>query len=327
MATTELETTIGVYLIGTFLGTMLYGFVLHQAYRYARLFPTDSFFIRLLVTFVIYYYLVSNYFNPGALTQGVWSLNYVTIVIGVNMFLSQLFFVRRVYLMGSMYCFVAAFAMFFFIVEIGLSAAVVWKSATIEDFGEFNLVNDYIAGTFGASVIGDTLLTGSLMGVLYRSRSNKFNSSPPEPILNTVVTYVVNTGLLHDVLNVVSLCLAVARPSTLSDGLVSIVNTKLYAITLLTVLNSRHLVVSRGLKVYDGGEHFGMNILARADHLAAKERWNVPQVPDSSPAVININVTTEMEGASGSGRGKGLDLERGERGSNSSTLKHYDEML
>lgn len=60
----------GTYLIGTFFGLMygtlsihvcaldtdrhtplrLYGFSLHQVYRYARLFPSDTLFIRLLVS-------------------------------------------------------------------------------------------------------------------------------------------------------------------------------------------------------------------------------------------------------------------------------------
>lgn len=42
-------------------------------------------------------------------------------------------------------------------------------------------------------------------------------------------------------------------------------------------LNSRKLFVCRGMEILDG-KSFGRGIIARVDHLAAAERWNVPQV-------------------------------------------------
>ncbi len=51
--------------------------------------------------------------------------------------------------------------------------------------------------------------------------------------------------------------------------------------TLLTLVprpNSRKLQFSQGIKIFGGGEHFGMNTLARARRQAVKERWNVPEV-------------------------------------------------
>ena len=82
-------------------------------------------------------------------------------------------------------------------------------------------------------------------------------------------------------------------------------------------LNSRELTVSHGVKVFDG--NFGMNAIARTNHIATQERWNVPQVyvplpysfipmsyygprldryqvPDSdAPPISNIKVTTEQD--------------------------------
>lgn len=40
----------------------------------------------------------------------------------------------------------------------------------------------------------------------------------------------------------------------------------------------RTLSFTDGVQVYDRGEQYGRNIIARADNLATKERWNVPQV-------------------------------------------------
>ena len=89
-------------------------------------------------------------------------------------------------------------------------------------------------------------------------------------------------------------------------------------------LNSRKLLVSRGVDVFDAGT-FGSGIITRANRIAAVERWNVPQVclsarylrlshlltrtiadtlnlelvqaaDDVPPAMIDIKVTTEIEG-------------------------------
>ena len=43
-------------------------------------------------------------------------------------------------------------------------------------------------------------------------------------------------------------------------------------------LNTRRLLVSQGIKIFDGEGCFGMNIIARAKTVATKEQWNVPQV-------------------------------------------------
>ncbi|RDX44018.1 hypothetical protein OH76DRAFT_1122946 [Lentinus brumalis] len=303
----SLANTYGAYLIGTFFGTGLYGFFVHQVYRYARLFPTDTLFIRLLILTVMiletihmvftmhtcYYYTISNYFNPAVLNRGIWSLNVIPILVGVNMFISQLFFARRVYLIGKHYRFVVAISMLFFVVEIAFSVAAVGEVIAISTFDSISKVNHLLAGTFGAAIVGDTLLTGSLMWVLSRNRS--VETRQIEPFIETLNVYIINTGLLHDVLNTVSFIAVLALPHGLIHGSVSIIATRLYGNTLMAVLNSRKLNVSRGIEVLDG--EVSMNIFSRATRLAAQERWNVPQVPDSSaPSVINIQVTTEMGG-------------------------------
>ncbi|KAI0709788.1 hypothetical protein C8Q76DRAFT_739878 [Earliella scabrosa] len=304
-----LRLTYGAYLLGTFVGTLLYGFALHQSYRYARLFPTDSLFLRVLVIGVMametvhtaftmhtcYYFLVENYANPFAMLQGVWSVNCISIIAGLIMLLSQVFFVRRVFLMGDHYRMISVVAIAFFVAEIGVAAALVHTIFTVSSFAQTDQVNHLLAAMFAAAAAGDALLTTSLLRMLYKSRNQAF-SSASEPLGTMVITYVVNTGMLHNVMNIATLCLALAQPDTLLAPTLSIVITKVYANTLLAVLNSRKLLVSREIKVFEGGEHFGMNILARAETMATKERWNVPQVPDTAPAMMRINVTTEMEG-------------------------------
>ncbi|KAI0788130.1 hypothetical protein C8Q74DRAFT_659081 [Fomes fomentarius] len=295
----------GTYLVGTFFGLMLYGFSLHQVYKYARLFPSDTLFIRLLVMSVMaietihaaftmhtcYHYLTAKYNNPAILNQGVWSLNFIPLIIAINMVISQLFFARRVYLMGKAYRIIVSITMLWFILEIGFSIAAVAKVIAIPTFDAVSKVNHLLAATFGAAFIGDALLTGSLIVVLRKSRSMELKQT--ESVLNRFNLYAINTGLLHAILNIVIFIIVLALPQDIIHGSISIITTRLYGNTLLAVLNSRKFnVITHGIEANE--DDVGMNIFARATRIAMQERWNVPQVPLPSPSAINIRVTKEM---------------------------------
>ncbi|KAH9933643.1 uncharacterized protein BXZ73DRAFT_101027 [Epithele typhae] len=244
-----------------------------------------------------YYYLVSHYFQPEVLQIGVWSLNATPLIVGVNMIFSQLFFARRVYLMGKQYRYIVAIAVIFFGVELAFSIAALVSVIKISSFGELDQVNHLLAVTFGAGALGDTLLSGSLITVLYLSRKKGSGRRTEMGVFETILVYVVNTGLLHDCLNILSLAVVLAYPNYLIHASISIVTTRVYANTLLAVLNSRKLLYNRGVEFFEDSGGRGMtNIIARANRLAEQERWNVPQVPDDAPSVINIKVTTEMGG-------------------------------
>ncbi|KAI0788109.1 hypothetical protein C8Q74DRAFT_1255765 [Fomes fomentarius] len=211
------------------------------------------------------------------------------------MLVSQLFFVRRVYLMGRMFRVIAVLATLFFLAENGIALGALLKGLSLTSFSQFVVINQIIAVTFVLAAVGDTLLAISLFVVIARNcEVSSTSTSDEKPAANAFITYVINTGMLHDILNVLSLVLAVGFPTTFWSQAVNHITTKVYAITLLTVLNTRKLSFTDGVQVVDRGEQYGRNIIARADNLATKERWNVPQVPEA-PAVINISVATEME--------------------------------
>ncbi|KAI0749997.1 hypothetical protein C8Q80DRAFT_662345 [Daedaleopsis nitida] len=82
----SLQNTFGAFLICTFLGFLIYGITSHQAYRYFRLYPSDRKTLKIFVLFLglldtvhtitnahaCYHYLITNYFNPCKLAEGVW---------------------------------------------------------------------------------------------------------------------------------------------------------------------------------------------------------------------------------------------------------------
>ncbi|RDX42352.1 hypothetical protein OH76DRAFT_1488722 [Lentinus brumalis] len=321
----SLDDTFGAVLLTTFFGLILYGLGLHQTYRYARLYPEDLWFLKLLVVLIgileslhsamnmhtCYHYLVSNYFNPFILPKrGVWSLSFLPVCSSAIMIVSQIFFARRVYLIGPKYRYVVALAVFCLAGELAFGVAAAVEANTVTGFDQFYgltariLALWLISACFGMAAAADALLTGALIIVLRKSRTG-FNGT--DSLIDTLIIYTINTGLLIGISNCLSLILAASQPKNLVYVGFSIITAKLYGNCFLAVLNSRKRLATRGMDIFDTNS-IKMNAIANAARLQELEQWNVPQIDEpESPAVINIHVTTETIG-----EGLELDSERNE---------------
>ncbi|KAI0363657.1 hypothetical protein BV20DRAFT_96836 [Pilatotrama ljubarskyi] len=302
----SLDDTYGAYLLGTFMSLILYGVSIHQCYRYRRLYPTDTLYIRSLVgilmlletlqmtllMFTCYYYLVSNYFNVAVFNNGVWSLKIAPGLIGLITLTAQIFFARRAWLLGSKYRVAVSIAIFCLLLHVGFAIGMAVISFQLHTLDRIGPSNRWLFGAalFPAS-LADVLLAGVIILALRRSHQSYKHV---DTWFDAFVLYVVNTGLLTGIFNIIPSILVAINPKNFIWASFSFVAARLYANTLLSVLNSRKLLVSRGLEVF-GADPLRRNIIARANHLAAVEQWNTPQIPDSTPAVISIKVTAETE--------------------------------
>ncbi|KAL1949739.1 hypothetical protein VTO73DRAFT_8620 [Trametes versicolor] len=279
-ASSVLENTFGAYLLGTCLSIVLYGVSLHQFFRYVRMYPSDTIFIRTLVIAVMlletvqvpmlmhtcYWALVTNFFDPAALTEGIWSIQ-----ISPTM------------------------SWFFLLTFLGMAIAVTVLSTQQRDLTQFgpNTIWLFSAAMWFAAA-ADMLLSGSIIIALRSSRKTAYGPRGVQGRTDRFMLYVVNTGLMTGIINVIPSILATVDPKTFIWAASSYVGTRLYANTLFAVLNSRNLMASRGIEIF-GPATLERNIIARANHVATAERWGAPQLPVSGPAKINIRVTAEME--------------------------------
>ncbi|KAI0706323.1 hypothetical protein C8Q76DRAFT_749192 [Earliella scabrosa] len=87
------------------------------------------------------------------------------------------------------------------------------------------------------AVTADILLTIVLIHVL---RQNRTGVKRTDSMLDVMIMYSMNTGLLTGVFNLLSLLFAFIRPADLIYIGIGIPGTKMYANTLLAALNSRH---------------------------------------------------------------------------------------
>ncbi|KAL1947355.1 hypothetical protein VTO73DRAFT_14316 [Trametes versicolor] len=286
------ESTFGAYLFGTSASLILYGISLCQFRRYLCLYPTDASYIRAIVFAVIYYFLVSNYANPQTFNSPPWSLKIAPTLAAVITFTAQTFFARRVCLLGFKYKVVVVLVMMCLIVHVGLGIALTVVINNVGSITAYNRSNEWLfsAPILPASV-ADGLLTSAIIIGLRRSRET---STRAHSVYELFMLYVVNSGLFTTLVSIVPYVVGVVMPKTFIWAAVSFVPTRLYAMTLLCVLNSRKRLAGRGLEIF--GKDVPMrSIIARANHLAAVEQWNAPALPDRAPTKIAISISAETE--------------------------------
>ncbi|RDX47594.1 hypothetical protein OH76DRAFT_1405639 [Lentinus brumalis] len=306
--------TDGAMLLAGFISTMLYGVVLHQAYRYMRIFTKDVLFIRLLVFVVLaietlytaslihycYYDFVINYANPTQIFEHIsWSGNLLPLLGIIGSSVTHIFFVRRVSMLGTYHKWLAVLAVLFHVVQ-NTSGLIITARGFVHHNAEAYTTQKTLEGLcIGFAVLADMSITGALLGVLYKGRAKQRRD---RPLWDIITTYFINTGSLVLILDIVSLVLALATEGNLYWAAVNTVNTRIYSTTLLSVLNSRNTEAADGIEIYSGGP---LRSIARARRLAAIQQWNVPEEPDPTPAEIKINVHTENEGDSTMSRDEG----------------------
>ncbi|RPD57966.1 hypothetical protein L226DRAFT_562818 [Lentinus tigrinus ALCF2SS1-7] len=248
----SLDETYGALLLGAFAGLLLYGILVNQAYRYARVYGGDrdrsinkAFVICILVldTFdnvvilhACYTYLVSDYFEPLALLSGIWSIKVQPIMAGFTVLICQSFFARRVYILDRRHRVLVAFSIVLMLIMFGFAVAgtvIAFKFHTYAEYEHFYWID---AAACGAAIISDSLTAGVLILALRRQRTayEKTNT-----LLNALIVYTINTGLLTGIVNTLALVFALAQPNTMIWIAVEFVAVRLYTNSVLAVLNSR----------------------------------------------------------------------------------------
>ncbi|KAI0326508.1 hypothetical protein GY45DRAFT_1328855 [Cubamyces sp. BRFM 1775] len=236
---------------------MLYGLTIHQTYRYYRLYPKDPLWMKCLVAGIVsfetfhtvlcivavYSQLVTHYFEPGTLLAGHWSLRTLVPASGLTILLGQCFYVHRVYQLGSHY----GYKLLVFIAIACMACELAFVIATtVEAFrvtlAQFPAYSWLFSAAFGCATLAELFLTGTLIVVLLRSRTGYKRTDSTIEIL---IMYAVNTGLLVGIFDLSSFTFALILPGNLIYVGVGSVGVKLYATSVLAVLNSRRSLSER----------------------------------------------------------------------------------
>ncbi|KAI9056805.1 hypothetical protein FKP32DRAFT_1585067 [Trametes sanguinea] len=267
----SLGDTYGALFIGMCLSILLYGVTAHQVYRYFRLYPKDQILMKSIVrTLVVvvetlhtimpihicYYHLVSNYFNPIALLTDTWSLRILAPISVVAMTLCQGFYVRRVYILGPQYRLLVALAVwkeqYLFMPPYRADNLNPVDSLTVQAFkghqvGLLSKSRNHpqwlVSAIYGFAVAVDSIVTGVLIAVLLKSRTG-FRST--DSLIQTLVIYTVNSVCSTSMLTF-TFCHALSMSGNMVYVAMGVVATKLYANSVLAVLNARRSLAERAM--------------------------------------------------------------------------------
>ncbi|KAL1949865.1 hypothetical protein VTO73DRAFT_8746 [Trametes versicolor] len=310
-----LQDTFGAYLICTCIGCMLFGLTTHQTYRYYRLYPTDAVSLKTLVAsllaldilhtitsiHVCYHYLVTNYFNPLSMGTGVWSIRLGIMETGMVILVAHCFYARRLFLLGNGHLFPVSVIGLLLLAEVGFSLAATIESFVQVSFEKFFAFQWLIWVVLAVALLVDLVATSILTFYLRRSRTG-FKRT--DSMVDVLMVYGINTGLSTSVLTLAALICSIAASHTLIWAAITVPATKMYANSLLAVLNSRRSLIDKGLEGFETGS-FGLKVIDpraidRASHALefgpASPRLNGRQKVNPTQTlqtVIDVKVTRE----------------------------------
>ncbi|TBU52721.1 hypothetical protein BD310DRAFT_207155 [Dichomitus squalens] len=199
----SLDNSFGAVLIGTFVGLVLYGIILHQVYQYSRMYTLDKIELKLAVYATViletvhiafschtcYYYLVQGYFKPSVLAYPTHPLQFLPIVMSLIVCTAQGFFARRAYLFGRKYRIWVFIAVFCLVGELAFCIATTSFKPT-GDFASWVPDTWILACASGFAMAADFILTTVLIIALRQSRTGVKRS---DSSLDILVLYTITT--------------------------------------------------------------------------------------------------------------------------------------
>ncbi|KAI0666789.1 hypothetical protein C8Q78DRAFT_421422 [Trametes maxima] len=226
--------TLGAVYIGIMLGALLYGLTVHQTYRYFKLYPSDKIYIKILVVTIfvletahsLLWYIIGYHYlgytisdalkgAPGLL-PGHWSERAIGLTTVLSVLACETFYAFRIYLIGRSYK---------------------WLMVP-------TVLVMFVAFGFGIAAGVETTMLSST----YIVELEHLESPAPvqeDSVLRVLTIYTVNTGLLTSVFSTATFVFAVILPGNFIYACISIVGSKLYANSVLAVLNSRKSINNR----------------------------------------------------------------------------------
>ncbi|KAF7368464.1 hypothetical protein MVEN_00169600 [Mycena venus] len=286
-----LDNTMGSMLLGVILSAILYGISLLQSLFYFTRYHRDPWFIKTLVAatvcldtlhlaFVIhtvYYYLISSYYNHDALQGMIWSVSLEALPTGVTAGLVQSFYAYRVWRMSNHNVFLTGIILALVLACSACGTAWVVLALEAGTYAHLLTISPLTISINALSTAADIIITSTLCFMLHRTRPVSLTS---ETMVNRLILFTINTGLLTSLCAVASLISLIVSPKTLIYASFYFCIGRLYSNALLASLNARDVI--RGsindidtnfhLKSYQQRTQISRDVFARApENTAANE--------------------------------------------------------
>ncbi|KAI0676815.1 hypothetical protein C8Q78DRAFT_1073593 [Trametes maxima] len=245
-----LDSTMGPLLIGVILAAVMYGVSCSQMYYYFTRYPRDPWHIKLLVTVVwttdsihqalishsVYWYLVTEYGNPKALFMLTRSIIIEVLFNGFTGVFVQTFFAARIWKLSGGKLYLVIPVAILIAGEFAVSLAYTVKALHYHTFADLTQIKGLSISINVFAAAGDVVIATILCTILHFSRTGFSKSNT---LINRLMVFAVNTGLLTSVCACLSLITILSLPDTFIYITFFFLVGRLYCNSLMATLNAR----------------------------------------------------------------------------------------
>ncbi|KAF9025437.1 hypothetical protein BDZ89DRAFT_79798 [Hymenopellis radicata] len=258
----DLPTTYGAYFFGLIASATLFGVVCMQVVAYFRHHSSsDPALMKCTVAILwllesahfgnsiygVHYYLVVNYDNPSALMDIIWAPPVNVGLLACAVVLVHFIYARRIYILTDRKLKMLPVSICFFAI---VNLAFSWVVAGFILLGDNHLGDLPLTlskVTLGIAAVLDIVIATSLTVILHKRRprtpKNLSTSSGAwgrtDTLINRLILYTISNGILTTVLALVVMFFIVFDSRDLIYLALGDIMSKVYTISLVTMLNSR----------------------------------------------------------------------------------------
>jgi len=312
-----LDNTMGSMLLGVIISAVLYGISVLQSLLYFTRYDRDPLYLKALVaatvvldslhlTFVIhtmYHYLITNYYNQGALQVMIWSVALEAVPTGVTAALVQSFYAYRVWRMSHHNFVLTGMILVLVLATAACGTAWVVLALEAETYEHLLRISPLTISINALSTGADVIITAILCFMLHRTRPASLTT---ETMINKLILVTINTGLLTSFCAVASLISLILSKRTLIYASFYFCIGRLYSNALLASLNARTVI--RG-QINDVDTNFRIKSIPRSRITTISRNIFTQQPQALSPNELAIHIDQETESYADGGYGKGRPSE------------------
>jgi hypothetical protein len=254
----KFDNTLGALLIGGLLAMSLWGITSAQTATYFSNQNSENPLITKLVVsalwildtvdtaltcHILYYYLVSNFLNPLAMTSPVWSILVHVLLTSITDFFVRSLFARRIFRLSHENYILTAGIVLISIMDLTCGIIITIKGFQITSFADLNALTKLFYLNFATGFTGDLYVAFVLSYYLYTSRTGYART---DTLIKTLIVYSINTGAITALNAFMGMLFYIIMPTNFIFIAFYLMLSKLYINSYLATLNAREHLFKKG---------------------------------------------------------------------------------
>ncbi|KAL4254781.1 hypothetical protein ABKN59_004786 [Abortiporus biennis] len=248
----NINSTLGAVMIGMLASAVGCGVTCIQAYTYfLNTGKRDNWVLRGLIVFlwivdgllvllfghIVYFYSISNYFNPAALGSAPWTAPAFVAISNMSDTITRSIFIFRIAKLSK-----SKYSTLLYIFNLGVFGFALGLAIRLHQIGSFQRISTDVSWIVYCAItqvaVLDTLIAAILCAILWNMR-NALRST--DTMLQTISRYSIHTGLLTSVAAIIVLITYGFMPHNFVYIGIYVNLPKLYFNALLATLNARDM--------------------------------------------------------------------------------------